>query len=77
MILSKIFPLPLKDYVKNILSTMPPHGVRLIIYDQLNPHYAKYYKKEEAKTLLKKAGFVDIRICQRFGYSWTVHARKP
>ena len=75
--LCKVFPLPLASYAKNILSQMPAHGIRLVIYDQLNPHYAKYYTKIEAEALLQEAGFIEIKLHQRLGYSWTLYGRKP
>ena len=77
MVVAKVLPVPLANYVKNVLWRMPVQGVRLVIYDQLNPHYARYYTQEEAQALLCKAGFVDIRTYQRLGYSWTVYGRKP
>jgi hypothetical protein len=36
-------PLPLRDYVNSIFAKLPPDKRRLVIYDQLNPAYAKYY----------------------------------
>jgi SAM-dependent methyltransferase len=77
MYLCKIFPLPLNSYVKNVLCHMSAHGVRLVIYDQLNPHFAKYYTKAEAESLLQNAGFIELKLHQRLGYSWTVYGRKP
>jgi hypothetical protein len=55
---------------------MSPHKRRLAIYDQLNPAYAKYYTREEAAALLAAAGFVDIRLHHRHGYSWSVIGTK-
>jgi len=49
---------------------------RLVIYDQLNPAYAKYYTREEAQDLLARQGFVDIRLHHRHGVSWTVLGTK-
>jgi hypothetical protein len=42
------------------------------VFDQLNPAYAKYYTKEEAIDLLRSAGFSNIEIHHRHGYSWTI-----
>jgi len=69
-------PLPLREYMLSILEKMPPEKRRLIIYDQLNPSYAKYYTKFEAEKLLKDGKFVEIRTHHRHGYSWTVIGTK-
>jgi hypothetical protein len=47
------------------------------MYDQLNPAYAKYYTRTEAIDLLERAGFVNVRVHHRHGYSWTVIGEKP
>jgi len=70
-------PLPLRGYMLSILKKMSPAKRRLIIYDQLNPAYAKYYTQFEAKKLLSDGKFVNIRIHHRHGYSWTVIGTKP
>jgi SAM-dependent methyltransferase len=70
--LCRIAPLPLKDYLENVLFRMSPEKRRLVIYDQLNPAYAKYYTREEAIDLLAKQGFRNVRVASRRGYSWTV-----
>jgi hypothetical protein len=43
-----------------------------VIYDQLNPAYAKYYTRDEAQSLLERHGFSDVRLHHRHGMSWTV-----
>jgi SAM-dependent methyltransferase len=70
-------PLPLKGYMLSILEKMSPEKRRLIIYDQLNPAYAKYYTRFEAEKLLSDGKFINIRIHHRHGYSWTVIGTKP
>ena len=50
---------------------------RLVIYDQLRPTYAKYYTGPEARELMSRAGFGDIRLHHRHGYSWTVVGTRP
>jgi SAM-dependent methyltransferase len=69
-------PLPLREYMLSIFEKMSPEKRRLIIYDQLNPSYAKYYTKFEAEKLLRDGKFVDIRTHHRHGYSWTVIGTK-
>ncbi len=49
----------------------------LTVFDQLNPTYAKYYTRDEAEALAAGAGFTDIQLYHRHGYSWTVVARRP
>ena len=70
-------PLPLRGYILSVFEKMSPEKRRLIIYDQLNPSYAKYYTQLEAKKLLSDGKFVNIRIHHRHGYSWTVIGTKP
>jgi SAM-dependent methyltransferase len=77
MTLCRHFPLPLRGYLNNVLGHFNPAERRLVIYDQLNPAYAKYYTRHEAVDLLRKCGFHDIRVHHRHGYSWTVMGTKP
>ncbi len=70
-------PLPLRGYMLSILEKMSPEKRRLIIYDQLNPSFAKYYTRSEATKLLSDGKFVNIRAHHRHGYSWTVIGTKP
>jgi len=74
--LSRIAPLPLRDYMQNYLAKVAPDKRRLIIFDHLNPAYAKYYSRTEAIRLFEEAGFADIAIHHRHGYSWTVAGSK-
>ncbi len=76
-LIGQLLPLPLMNYLNNVWWPMTPRKRRLVIYDQLNPTYFKYYKKHEAVDLLKKAGFEDVKIHHRHGYSWSVKASKP
>jgi SAM-dependent methyltransferase len=72
----KLIRLPLSDYIINVLFRMAPDKRRLVIYDQLNPAYAKYYTEIEATDLLKRAGFSDVSTFSRRGYSWIVVGKK-
>ncbi len=76
-LLTLVLPLPLKKYLNTVWWPMTPRKRRLVIYDQLNPTYAKYHKRHEAIALLEDAGFVDVRTHHRHGYSWCVSGRKP
>jgi len=74
---ARAFPLPLARYLRNVFVKLDEHKRYLMIYDQLNPRYAKYYRVDEARALLGDAGFVEVRLHHRHGYSWTVAGRKP
>lgn len=75
--LCRVVPLPLRDYILNVIGRMSREKRYLVIYDQLNPAYAKYYTGAEARHLLEKAGFTDVRLHHRRGYSWSVIGTKP
>jgi SAM-dependent methyltransferase len=68
---------PMKRYLTEVLGRFPSKTRLLIIYDQLNPAYAKYYRKDEARGLLEQAGFVKIALYHRHGYSWSVTGVRP
>lgn len=74
--LCRIVPLPLGGYFSRVFGQMAPDKQVLIIYDQLRPAYAKYYRRHEAVALLARAGFTDVRVHHRHGYSWTVIGTK-
>jgi len=75
--LCRILPLPMRVYMRGVLAKFTRPIRRLAIYDQLNPAYAKYYRRAEAEALLSEAGFVDVQLYHRHGYSWTVSGMKP
>lgn len=75
--LTRVLPLPLRQYLNEVLWPMTPDKRRLVIYDQLNPAYARYYSRAEAERLLTKAGFEDVELYHRHQYSWTVIGRRP
>ena len=41
-----------------------------IIFDQLNPKYSKYYKKQEVVELAANTGFEIVDIYHRNGNAW-------
>ncbi|NEP09867.1 MAG: methyltransferase domain-containing protein [Symploca sp. SIO2C1] len=75
--LTQYFPLPLKDYMQTVIDKLKDYDVKHIIYDQLNPHYAKYYRRQEAIDLLEKVGFENIKAYHKNNYSWTILGEKP
>jgi len=74
--LAKFLPVPMRVYCREVLAKYPYKHLFLTIFDQLNPAYAKYYRRAEAADLLTKAGFVDVGLHHRHGYSWTVVGTK-
>jgi SAM-dependent methyltransferase len=77
MTLCRSFDLPLAGYMREVFAKLSPAKRRLTMYDQLNPAYAKYYRQHELVALLTRAGFQDVRVFHRHGYSWTALATKP
>jgi len=73
----RYMPLPMRDYMRNVLERFPRSVRRLTIYDQLNPAYSKYYSRIEAVELLARAGFTAVSAWNRHGYSWSVVGKKP
>jgi SAM-dependent methyltransferase len=63
--------LPLSDYMQNVIGRFSRAKRYLVIYDQLKPAYAKYYGESEVRALLESAGFRDVELYHRRGYSWT------
>lgn len=75
--LCRWLPLPMRRYMRGVLAQLAPDKRRLVIFDQLNPAHAKYYRRQEALDLLNGAGFADVQAHHRHGYSWTIFGRKP
>ena len=74
--LCKFFPLPLKDYLLNVFAKCSYSKRNYIIFDQLNPSFSKYFKKEEISKLMKKSGFKQVKVYSRHKYSWTIISKK-
>jgi SAM-dependent methyltransferase len=75
--LCRFIPLPMRNYMRNVLARFPRSVRRLTIYDQLNPAFAHYYRRDEAEALLARAGFRDVTCWHRHGYSWSVAGKRP
>jgi SAM-dependent methyltransferase len=71
-LLCRAIRLPMRDYVLNVYAKLGRDKRKLVIYDQLNPAYSRYYAEGEARALLEQGGFVNVRLHHRHGYSWTV-----
>ena len=74
--LCKFLSLPLKDYLLNVFSKCSFSKRNYIIFDQLNPSFSKYFKKEEISQLMKISGFKDVKLHRRHKYSWTIISKK-
>jgi SAM-dependent methyltransferase len=72
----RVLPLPMAAYMRDVFFRFDRPTRRLVLYDQLNPAYAKYYVEAEARALLERAGFTDVSIYHRHGYSWAVTGRR-
>jgi len=68
---------PLREYFRRYFLRLSPSKQHLVIYDQLNPAHALYYRRHEVERLLKDAGFADVALHHRHGYSWTASGRRP
>ncbi len=73
--LCQYLPLPIHRYMKNYYYKLNLYSRQLVIYDQLNPKIAHYYRKEEIQQLLERCHFTDIRLHHHLGYSWSISAR--
>src|SRR5262249_9391782 len=73
----KVLPLPRHRHFREVMGRMSWRQRTLVIFDQLNPTDAKYHTREEAERLFKNAGFTDIQLYHRHGYSWAVSGRRP
>ena len=70
--LCKFINLPMKNYWLKVFNKCGWQKRKDMIFDQLNPSYAKYYKKNEIEKELLDAGFVNLKFHHRHNYSWTV-----
>lgn len=74
-LLCRRFRLPMAAYMNRYFSKLDFYSRKLVVYDQLNPKYARYYRQEELNRLLAQNGFFDIQMHHHLGYSWSVSAR--
>lgn len=75
--LCRFLKLPMHQYMRRVLAPLGWRQRMLTVYDQLNPRTAKYYTESEARALLQDAGFSDVKVYHRHGYSWTVIGKRP
>ena len=74
--LCRFFSLPMKDYLLNVFSKCSYEKRNYIIFDQLNPSFSEYFKKEEIYKVMKESGFKKIKVYRRHNYSWTIISQK-
>ena len=74
--LCKFLSLPLKDYLLNVFDKCSFSKRNYIIFDQLNPSFSKYFKKDEISQLMKISGFKEVKLHRRHKYSWTIISKK-
>ena len=75
--LCRVLPLPMRSYMLNHVARLDRGVRKLTIFDQLNPAYARYFREAEARALVSDAGFENVQLYHRHGYSWTVRGTKP
>jgi len=51
--------------------------LRAIVFDHMLPRIARYYSRDDAIALLKRAGLSDVETTWTNKMSWTVTGRKP
>ncbi|MDB5551027.1 MAG: class SAM-dependent methyltransferase [Rhizobium sp.] len=70
--LCQLLPLPMHIYFRSVFAKVAWRERVMLVFDQLNPTYAHYYRGSELKQLFEVAGFGDIKMVHRHGYSWAV-----
>jgi SAM-dependent methyltransferase len=68
--------LPLSDYASNVFLRFGAAERKVVIFDQLNPEWAQYYRRHEVEQLLADSGFSQIQSYHRRSYSWVVTGQK-
>jgi SAM-dependent methyltransferase len=68
--------LPLTKYILEVFTPCGEKERKYIVFDQLNPAYAKYYSRRQLVKILSQAGFSKIFTEHRHKYSWVAVAHK-
>jgi hypothetical protein len=64
------------EYMKLLRQFDFPH-IRSIVFDQMLPKIANYWKKDEVERLLAEAGLTNIQLQQVNEMSWAAIGTKP
>jgi len=72
----KFLNLPLCDYFRKVFNNFSFQKRSYVIFDQLNPSFAKYFSRSETKELLENHKFKIIELKNRHGYSYTAICEK-
>jgi SAM-dependent methyltransferase len=68
--------LPMKGYLSHVFLKCSVDKQVEIVFDQLNPQCARYYRKSELLKEMHAAGFTRIAMASRHGYSITAVATR-
>jgi SAM-dependent methyltransferase len=66
--------LPMQGYMR-MISTLSFRDLTSVVYDQLAPNLARYYRRHEVEELVRGAGFEILDLHHRTQNSWSVSAR--
>jgi SAM-dependent methyltransferase len=75
--LCQFLPLPMRESARRLLSPLPLAERQNGIRNDLSSGYTKHYNKMDAQLLLAEAGFCEIEMYHRHGYSWSAVGVKP
>jgi len=51
--------------------------LRSIVFDQMLPRIANYWRRDEVEALMRKTGLTDIRVEPVNNMSWTAIGTRP
>ncbi len=51
--------------------------LRVIVFDQMLPRIANYWRRDEVRALMEGAGLVDVELAQVNDISWCARGRRP
>jgi SAM-dependent methyltransferase len=68
------FKLPMSEYMQGYFMNLDKYGRKLVIFDQLNPSYSRYYSRSELEELFTSSGFHNLRFHHRLNTSWSITA---
>jgi len=69
-------PLPMRRHLVNVMAKYSHRQRFLVVFDQLNPSYARYYTGAEVRDLFERNGFTNVELYHRHGHSWAVRGTK-